>query len=564
VFGYYFLYLCIFNLNFMSSSRKSFLILLFGVIAGLFIIFHTFFLPPQRVNVAAAEQKECKCGDNEGTHNITRTTTADSVEKCCQDCNVKFVIFDGSSRVCTAIPGGEPTQPSQPTEPTQSTGGIKTMIFKGSDPCTYWKSVFDFGMAAAGILTAAVVMVGGLYYIISFGQQDKLQRAKDVMTGALTGLILALTSWGLFNVLAPTLLKCELKIEKIALETPTTPTTGPSSGDPCAGVPEEKLFDTEQDCKTKGGPDGSACEGACVQGKAPEEISQTCTADADCPEGQKCIDGSCKTSTESTPTTFDGLRWFFDKAQAVSPETTDPDVSAPAGEEQTEQEQTQQEEAERAGKWCCVGSGTCSDVIVRGIDVAKKNDKEGLENGGLIKRISCHWCYQDGGSSDPPGVGSACEGQQDPVPINPNICRLLIALKDAGFNPSARCIICGHSRCAGAWYAATGTGTCKPPQCGENQPSGHWNGNGLDLNPDKEMQKYIVQNLMSTFGITSVIGPAGWDVSQIPGGSCPCRSNRPECHQRIKSDFNVYKGNPGHRYAAYTLCGHRSHIHLSF
>jgi len=461
---------------------------------------------------------------------------------------------------------------------------VQTIIFKGTDPCTYWKSIFDFAVIAAGFLTAAVVMIGGLYYIVSFGQTDKLQRAKDVMTGAITGLILTLTSWGLFNLLAPTLLKCEIKVRKLIMPTAPsrgiTPTAGGVGGgisDPCAGVPPEKLFATEEECKTKGGADGGACKGVCMQstaaapaGPAPAPESQACTIDEDCPEGQWCggvaidettgepvpLSGSCQTGTKA-PTTLDKFNWFaknkfflFNKVQAT---IQDSDTSAPSAEEQTQQQQTQQKEAERAGKWCCVGSGTCSDVIARGIDVAKSNDREGLQNGGLIKRLKpCKWCY-DG---NPPGAPDACEGQLDLIPANPNICRLLIALKDAGFNPSAQCIICGHSRCAGAYYG--GKGSCKVSQCSQNQPSDHWNGNGLDLNPDEKMQKYIVENLMSTFGITKVIGPAGWDVSQIPGG-CPCRSDRTECQKRISSQYNVPT-----RLPAFTLCGHIGHIHLSF
>jgi hypothetical protein len=471
---------------------------------------------------------------------------------------------------------------------TWGAGEVQTVIFKGTDPCTYWKSIFDFAMIAAGILTAAVVMIGGLYYIVSFGQHEKLQRAKDVMTGAITGLLLTLTSWGLFNLLAPTLLKCEIKVRKLILPQPTTrPTTptrptgagaGPGGiSDPCAGVPPEKLFATEEECKTKGGADGGACKGVCMQSTAaapagPTPEGQACTTDADCPEGQWCggvaidektgepvpLSGSCQTGTKA-PTTLDIFNRFvknkFSLFSEVQATINDPDVSAPAAEEQTQQQQTQQKEAERTGKWCCVGSGTCKDVIARGIGVDKPNDKEGLEAGGVIKRIRCQWCY-DG---NPPGAPDACENQQNPVSINPNICRFLIALKDAGFNPSVRCIICGHTRCAGAWYE--GKGTCKVPQCGEN-PSDHWDGNGLDLNPDERMQKYIVENLMSTFGITKVIGPAGWDESQIPGG-CPCPSSKNECRKGIYSQYNILNGRP-HSYPAYTLCGHDNHIHLSF
>jgi hypothetical protein len=86
----------------------------------------------------------------------------------------------------------------------------------------------------------------------------------------------------------------------------------------------------------------------------------------------------------------------------------------------------------------------------------------------------------------------------------------------------------------------------------------------MDLPANNALQQYIVENLLSEFGISKVIGPAGWNTSQIPGGGCRCPSSRSECRERIPSSYNVFSGRAGHAYAAYTLCGHATHIHLSF
>ena len=87
--------------------------------------------------------------------------------------------------------------------------------FDTSTPCTYWKDVFDFSMSAAGILTLVMLVAGGLYYIVSLGQEERLGNAKSMMGGAMVGFVLAIFSWMIFNVISPSLLQCRIDVPEV-------------------------------------------------------------------------------------------------------------------------------------------------------------------------------------------------------------------------------------------------------------------------------------------------------------------------------------------------------------
>lgn len=424
---------------------------------------------------------------------------------------------------------------------------VQTVIFRGEDPCQYWKSMFDFAMVAAGILTAAVVMIGGLYYIVSFGQTEKLQRAKDVITGAITGLILTLTSWGLFNVLAPTLLKCELRLKKITLPTaptaPTTPTAPTGLSDPCAGVPPEKLFATEEECKTKGGAEGGACKGRCMQAQAAVSEVKSCTTDADCAKDQKCIEGTCQPQ-KPPATTFNRFNFSLFSSINAAP-IEDPETSLPAEQEQQQRQQTQQQEAARPRKWCCIGGGSCPDVV-KYIDEGKIKVRpyaeKDLREGG--ERTRCQQCSSDD-----------CQGTDGKsVNIDPRICSLLISLVDnGGFTPTVTCLVRGHGRCRRCADSPTPENPCR-------FESAHWYGRGMDLATDNAIQKWIAENYP---GIQSLYGPAGFPSDLVRGSQSQCPP--PEDHgKHYRSPYVINNGRKGAPIDGGTLCHHKQHIHVDF
>jgi hypothetical protein len=123
---------------------------------------------------------------------------------------------------------------------------------KTADICQFWKAIFDFAIRIAGVLTVAAILIGSVYYLVSLGSAEKIKRAKDIISGAVFGMLLALLSWGLFNVLNPYLLECKIEV----------PLLGP---DPCAAVSDDKIYKTKEECETT--EEKCSSENPCNRGK---------------------------------------------------------------------------------------------------------------------------------------------------------------------------------------------------------------------------------------------------------------------------------------------------------
>jgi 3D (Asp-Asp-Asp) domain-containing protein len=67
----------------------------------------------------------------------------------------------------------------------------------------YAKAVFDYGVLAAIVLSIIMIMVGGLIWLMSGGRQDQIGKAKEFITGALSGLLLTLFSVIILQAINP-------------------------------------------------------------------------------------------------------------------------------------------------------------------------------------------------------------------------------------------------------------------------------------------------------------------------------------------------------------------------
>jgi len=231
---------------------------------------------------------------------------------------------------------------------------------------------------------------------------------------------------------------------------------------------------------------------------------------------------------------------------------------------------TGQNESSSAPSTIPTSSEDCKEVARRvqsgEISFAKENDKAGfLNNNGIIKRNSCVWCYAPKGTKaiNDTSENGPCGGESTNVATNPKVCKLILKLADAKKanlfkgSFSVRCIICGHTRCArteGTPACTTCKQTATPGGKAKGQ-SNHWKGGGIDLPPNEDMQKYIVDNLIG-LGIAQVIGPAGWDHTSIN-----CQGTRTG---KAQSPYLCNNGKCGVGYGAQTLCGHINHIHVGF
>lgn len=74
--------------------------------------------------------------------------------------------------------------------------------------CEYLHRIFDFAIKAAILLALVVIIAGGAVYVFSVGNEQMRETGKGLIYGAISGVVIALISWSIFNVLNPYLLKC--------------------------------------------------------------------------------------------------------------------------------------------------------------------------------------------------------------------------------------------------------------------------------------------------------------------------------------------------------------------
>ncbi|SNQ61216.1 pilin [Candidatus Methanoperedens nitratireducens] len=71
---------------------------------------------------------------------------------------------------------------------------------------TYLSGLYNFLISVVGILAMAVIIYGGMRYLTSAGNPSSVEEAKDAITSAVTGLILALVSWLILSTINPDIL----------------------------------------------------------------------------------------------------------------------------------------------------------------------------------------------------------------------------------------------------------------------------------------------------------------------------------------------------------------------
>lgn len=74
----------------------------------------------------------------------------------------------------------------------------------------YISAYYSYAMGIVGILAVIVLMIGGVIWLTSGGNPSKVQQAKDLIIGSITGTGLLLASWVLLNTVNPNLVKFKL------------------------------------------------------------------------------------------------------------------------------------------------------------------------------------------------------------------------------------------------------------------------------------------------------------------------------------------------------------------
>lgn len=164
----------------------------------------------------------------------------------------------------------------------------KTCTTKGSLLSAYFSALFRFAIVVASILAVIVIIIAGLKYIGAAGNPAVINDAKDQIYWAILGLILALSSWMILNIINPKLVKLELGV------TSTTEITSPGfegifNGTHCNAITDRPACDADNGCKWGG-------NNSCEQRLCSDYVDQTtCTNNLVC----KWANNKCQTGAEA-------------------------------------------------------------------------------------------------------------------------------------------------------------------------------------------------------------------------------------------------------------------------
>jgi len=82
----------------------------------------------------------------------------------------------------------------------------------------YIKAIYDYGIAIAGILAAVVLMGGGFLWLTSIGNESRVSKAKELITGGISGLVLLFLSYLVLNAINPNLLEFRPIITQVTIK----------------------------------------------------------------------------------------------------------------------------------------------------------------------------------------------------------------------------------------------------------------------------------------------------------------------------------------------------------
>ncbi len=88
-------------------------------------------------------------------------------------------------------------------------GSGKSSSFSG-----YVQAIYNIGIWAVGISAMLMISIGGFMYLTSAGNTSKTGKAKEIITDAIIGIILAMVSWLLLYTINHDLVKNTSSIQK--------------------------------------------------------------------------------------------------------------------------------------------------------------------------------------------------------------------------------------------------------------------------------------------------------------------------------------------------------------
>lgn len=71
----------------------------------------------------------------------------------------------------------------------------------------YIQAIYNYGLAIVAILAAIVLMGGGLLWLTSGGDNGRISKAKEMIIGSISGLVILFCAWIILNTVNPALLE---------------------------------------------------------------------------------------------------------------------------------------------------------------------------------------------------------------------------------------------------------------------------------------------------------------------------------------------------------------------
>lgn len=104
---------------------------------------------------------------------------------------------------------------------TTVTGNVTTVTMRSDLIGKYIQALYNYGLAIVSILATIVLMGGGLIWLTSGGDSSKITKAKEMIFGSLTGMVILFCAWIILNTVNPALLELKpidtIIISKIVL-----------------------------------------------------------------------------------------------------------------------------------------------------------------------------------------------------------------------------------------------------------------------------------------------------------------------------------------------------------
>lgn len=91
----------------------------------------------------------------------------------------------------------------------------------------YISAAFRILIIVAGVLAVLVIMIGGVQYVTAGDSEERTKDAKNKISRAILGLILAIAAWLILYTINPNILSLELNIESPAANQTTSPPPPP-------------------------------------------------------------------------------------------------------------------------------------------------------------------------------------------------------------------------------------------------------------------------------------------------------------------------------------------------